>query len=107
MLYLIQVCFRMAPSDNSWQTFHFFLVTHFLKYGFAQDESETKAEKFNFWGKCGFDYSELKQDFEDIVFKKKDRKFLQTLHQTLIKQKEVVDKDVSLGEGINLGTVHN
>ena len=99
--------FRMAPSDNSWQAFHFFLVTHFLKYGFDKDESETRAEKYNFWETCGYDYSDLQQDFEDFVFKLKDGKFVQKLYLKLVQQKEVVDKDVSLGEGINLGTVQN
>ena len=97
----------MAPSDNSWQTFHFFLLSHFLKYGFDKDESETKAEKYNFWETCGFEYSELKSDFEALVFKAKDGKYVQKLHKELIRKKEVLDKDVSLGDGINLGTVHN
>jgi hypothetical protein len=97
----------MAPRDNSWQTFHFFLVTHFLKYGFDKDESETKANKYNFWGNCGFEYSDLKNEFEDFVFKTDNTTYVQKLHQKLIQQKDVVDKDVSLGDGINLGTVHN
>ena len=97
----------MAPSDNSWQTFHLFLLTHFLKYGFDKEESETKAEKYNFWEMCGFEYSELKSDFEDFVFNTKDRMYVQKLHKKLIRQKDVLDKDVSLGDGINLGTVHN
>lgn len=97
----------MAPSDNSWQTFHFFLVTHFLKYGFDKEESETKAVKYNFWKICGFEYHALKNDFEDFVFKTDKSTYVHKLHQKLIHQKHVVDKDVSLGDGINLGTVHN
>lgn len=38
-------------------------MMHFLKYGFEKDESETKAEKYNFWETCGFEYSDLQQDF--------------------------------------------
>ena len=44
---------------------------------------------------------------EALVFKAKDGKYVQKLHKELIRKKEVLDKDVSLGDGINLGTVHN
>ena len=52
-------------------------------------------------------WSCIKINETDFVLKLKDGKFFQKLYLKLVQQKEVVDKDVSLGKGINLGTVQN
>ena len=93
----------MPSSYNSWHVFHYFLVAHYLKYGFSDQDAESKAELYNFWGSLGFEYEKMKQEMEQHLFASTRKEFAANLGNYVYTRKEFLDKDISIQEAINLG----
>ena len=93
----------MPSSYNSWQVFHYFLVAHYLKYGFSHQDAESKAELYNFWESLGFEYEKMKQEMEEHLFSSTRKEFAANLGNYVYTKKGVLDKDICVKEAINLG----
>jgi hypothetical protein len=101
----------MSPIDNSWHPFFLFLVTHFMKDGITEDEAKSRARHYNFWESLGFNYGDLKRDFEKKVHPLKNcgenNKYINNLWEYLNERRNILTKNVSVSTGINLGMVQN
>ena len=93
----------MPPYKNSWQIFHYFLVAHYLKYGFSDQDAESNAEIYNFWGSLGFEYEKMKKEMEEHLFTSTRKEFTLELGNYVNTRRGDLDKDISVKEAINLG----
>ena len=99
----------MSNMKSSWQLFHCFVVSHYLKYGFSQDEASKTADQYNFWQAFGIDYEELREGFEE-VFQASDRQseyansdFVQNLTSYLRTRRLDLENEVSVTNAVYLG----
>ena len=99
----------MSNMNSSWQLFHCFVVSQYLKYGFNQDEASIIADQYNFWQTLGFDHTEMREGFNE-VFKTSEMQseysnseFVQNLTSYLRTKRSDLPSEVSVTNAIYLG----
>ena len=78
-------------------------MAHYLKYGFSDQDAESNAEIYNFWGSLGFEYAKMKKEMEEHLFTSTRKEFTLELGNYVNTRRGDLDKDISVKEAINLG----
>ena len=93
----------MPSNHNTWQVFYYFLMAHYLKYGFSHQDAEMKANMYNFRGGLGFEYEKMKKEMKEHLFTSTRKEFSSNLGNYINTRRADLDKDISVKEAINLG----